>query len=98
MKTIALQRDLDYIKEALTQAGYNVIYDDEIKAPIDAYVYLGEGDNHLFPTITSKLSNSTVSATSDFNQINTILINIKGKSIQDITHIIESKLYSPLFY
>ena len=42
MKTIALERGLEELKQALEEHGYNTVFADEIDTPVSVYIYQGQ--------------------------------------------------------
>lgn len=95
MKKIALQRGLDQLKDELEQKGYETVFEDEIDGYITAYIYQ---DQHSLAeqTFHASLNESLLSGPAPPNP-GILLINAKDKSTEEITAIIENRIYSRLF-
>jgi len=85
LKRIAVQNDLEEIKNELKNKGYEVV-DFNAGGYIDAVVY---------KDIYSGLGNVNNSA--DGNAYGAILINANNKTIEQIEYIIETRRYEKLF-
>ena len=96
MKTIAVQRGLEQIKNYLDNMGYKTVFYDDINSPVDALIYSQDNASNALVNINQLLSKQ-YSILTDAATYGTILINAKDKSPDDIVKIIESRLYGPLF-
>lgn len=98
MKTIAISRSLEQLKYELENLGYEVFFEDDIKSPMDIFIYSkGQDESSLY--LTNQLLNN-ISSTEPYSANDyggTLLINGYGKSLEEIRYIIENKLYSPIF-
>ena len=96
MKVIALERGLEELKDSLERYGYQTVFADEITGWISAYIY--QEENALAqPALHSTLNNSLSSAASLDNS-GVLLIQARDKTPEQIIHMIENRIYSPLFY
>lgn len=90
-KRIAVQDDLKDIKDKLINLGYEIgnVSDENL----DAILYKADGyDIHYHD-----LMNSMVNEENTQNRTGTLLINVTGKTIEEIDYIIKNRTYSPLF-
>ncbi len=85
MKTIAVQEGLEEIKRALVNRGYNVV-DFQETGYIDGIVYIDKGQGF-----------ENLNSIGDVNPHGAIMVNARGKSIDEIGDIIESRKYGNLF-
>lgn len=91
-KKVAVQEGLNDIKGNLERLGYDV-YTLQENNSVDAIVYMADGyDISYYNTIT----NMNQGVNMDENK-GAILINAKGKSIDEIEYIIENRVYSRIF-
>ncbi|HHU48803.1 MAG: YkuS family protein [Caldicoprobacterales bacterium] len=94
MKTIALERGLEELKQALEEHGYNTVFADEIDTPVSVYIYQGQnspGQAGLYSSLDNYMQSESESA-------GILLIQAKDKTPEQIMAMIENKVYSPLFY
>lgn len=85
MKRIAVQDNLDEIKTALREKGYEIVgFQDQ--GAIDAIVYIDDYEG---------LKN--VNNQDETNPYGAIMINANNKSIEEIQYIIETRRYGKLF-
>ncbi|WP_066505116.1 YkuS family protein [Abyssisolibacter fermentans] len=85
---ILIQNGLDEIKLSLEKIGYDIVTTD-LNERYDVFIYKADGyDIDYYNQITS--------LTNDNNE-NVLLVNAKGKTIQEIDYIIKHKTYSSLF-
>ena len=90
---IAIQRGLDNIKEELESRGNEVFYIGQNRVA-DAVLYK-EVDTHPYYEVNNVPS--TVSASINGNMsYGALLVNVTNKSIDDIVHILDKRVYSPL--
>ncbi len=90
---IAIQRGLDNIKEELERRGNEVFYIGESRVA-DAVLYK-EIDTHPYYEVNNVPS--AVSASINGNMsYGALLVNVTNKSIGDIIHILDKRVYSPL--
>lgn len=94
MKTIALERGLEELKQALEERGYQTVYADAMDTPVSVYIYQ---EQHTLDqqSFHSSFNNSMVSGS---NLPGILLIQAKDKTIEQVIAMIENRLYSPLFY
>lgn len=95
MKTIALERGLEPLKQILEEKGYHTVYEDEMDGWVSAYIYQDTnaiGQQSLHTT----LNNSLMSNTSEVNP-GVLLIQAKDRTPEQIIYMIENRVYSPLF-
>jgi hypothetical protein len=94
VKTIALERGLEELKQALEERGYHTVYADAMDAPVSVYIYQ---EQHTLDqeSFHSSLNNSMVSGP---DQSGILLIHAKDTPVDQIIAMIENRLYSPLFY
>ena len=98
MSIIAISKSLHGLKANLENLGYEVIFDDEIKTPVDVYIYVKDGSQPTLYSTNQMLSNVAFSDPFAMSQhVGTLLINGKDKSVEEIQYIIENKVYSPIF-
>lgn len=91
-KRVAVQRGLNEIKNELINQGYEV-FDIEEGQNVDAVVYMADGYN--IPNYNQFIN---MNAGADMGgDKGIILINAKGKGIEDIRYAIENRVYSKLF-
>lgn len=89
---IAVQRGLEDLKSELESRGNEVFYIGENKVA-DAVLYK-EVDTHPYYEV-----NNVPSATSSIGgsaPFGALLVNVTNKSIDEIVHILEKRVYSPL--
>lgn len=92
---IAIDKGLDDLKSILISRGYNVI-DIEKAKTADAILYK-EKDRHPYYEVNN-IQSAVSSTDSDENTAyGAILINVNGKTIDDIVSILNKRVYSPLF-
>ena len=84
--TVAVQKGLEHIAEALRQYGFDVVIYGEYNYPVDALVYLGE---------SMPLTSSVSSVNHEHHGV--FMINARGKSAEDIAQILNRRTYTPLF-
>lgn len=82
---VSVEEGLRDIKQGLRSQGYEV-YDFKDNIPSDAYIYSGHN------TGLHSLNNS-INPGAD----GSLLVNADGKSLGEIQHILNNRLYSPLF-
>ncbi|NLI61559.1 MAG: hypothetical protein GX375_09070 [Clostridiales bacterium] len=98
MRTIAISRSLIELKEPLDSLGYKVYFQDEITAPVDVFIYSSDSSHPSLYSATQMLSSLPILSPSVNSEYNgTLLIDGRGKSIDEIRYIIENRLYSPIF-
>lgn len=85
MKRIAVQNNLEELKDELRSRGYEVVnfYD---KGHVDAIVYID--DYNGIKSINNEAGLNTLGA---------VLINAKGKTLEQIMYVIENRRYEGLF-
>lgn len=95
MKTIALERGLEALKQKLEEKGYHTVFADEMDAWVSAYIYL---DNNALgkQSLHSSLNNSFMSNTTEANS-GVLLIQASNNTPEQIIYMIENRVYSPLF-
>lgn len=91
-KRVIVQEDLEEIKEGLINLGYEVVNIDEGEN-IDAIVYMADGYDIEYHNSLANMNSGIDMA----NYKGTVLVNAKGRSLEEISYIIENRLYSPLF-
>lgn len=84
---IAILEDLKDLGEALSQLGYKVVILGKYNYPIDAMIYAS-----YIPDISYISSNNIPE-----EKYGILMINAKGKTINEIDSILKTRLYSPLF-
>lgn len=95
MKTIALERGLEPLKQILEENGYHTVFADEMDAWVSAYIY--QDNNALGQhSLHSSLNNSFISSTTEVNT-GILLIQARDKTPEQIIYMIENRVYSPLF-
>ena len=83
--TVAVEKGLENVKNALKNKGYTVI--DADKNPVaDAYVFSGRQTGALSANSCFKTARNGV-----------LMINAQNKSPDEIDRILKSRLYDPLF-
>ncbi len=89
---IAVEKGLDNIKQALLSKGYRVVELGVQTQAVDAAVYVS-------PQAAAMLYEGSISAFSSasLQSGGVLLINAAGKSAEQISAILASKVYSPLF-
>lgn len=91
-KKIVVQEGLNDIKKGLEQLGYDVM-DMKEGNNADTVIYMADGhDISYYGNLSDMGFQDTMS-----NDSGTLLINAKGKTIEEIRYIIDKKVYSPLF-
>lgn len=94
MKIIALERGLEELKQFLDERGYNTVYADEADTAVSVYIY--QEQNALGQiSLHSSLNNTTLT---DQGSSGILLIQARDKTPEQVVAMIESRLYSPLFY
>lgn len=91
-RKIAVQNGLYEIKSNLINSGFE-IYNIEDGENVEAIVYISDGDNIPYNNHFTNMSD----ADNLRDTHSAILINANGKSFEEIKHIINSRIYSPLF-
>ena len=90
---IAIQHGLENIKRELENRGNEVFYIEENKIA-DAVLY-SEVDTYPYHTI----NNTSAAVLSNGNaSYGALLVNVTNKSLEEIIHILEKRVYSPLFW
>ncbi|SDL15112.1 YkuS family protein [Natronincola ferrireducens] len=85
MKRIAIQENLQQLKDNLTNKGYEVVgFQDQ--GHIDAIIYLDDYSGF-----------KNVNDAGETNGYGAILINANNKTVEEIQHIIETRRYGGLF-
>jgi len=85
LKRIAVQENLQEIKTALSNKGYEVVgFQDQ--GVIDAIVYIDDYTGF-----------KNINDTAETNNYGAIMINANNKSIEEIQYIIETRRYGSLF-
>lgn len=90
---VAVQKELNNIKDALKNKGYEVVTLGEYNYPIDAMIY--EGRSFQISYISS--NNMPVMSVDSRSNYGVLMINATGKSIDEIERILKRRSYSPLF-
>ncbi|MDR5658896.1 YkuS family protein [Serpentinicella sp. ANB-PHB4] len=85
MKRVVVQNNLDSIRDALSQKGYEVV-DFNDTGFVDAVIYIDDQQGIKSVNSSEKLNNQGC-----------IIINAKNRSIEDIEYIIETRRYERLF-
>jgi len=94
MKNIAISRSLSHLKDELQDLGYRIIFHDEIEYPVDVYVYQDDDAQESLYSANQVLSSITrPNPTNSSKHSGTLLINGKGKSLNDIQYIINKRVY-----
>lgn len=90
---IAIQKDLQSIKDELESRGHEVFYIGENRIA-DAVLYkdVDTFQHYAVNNIAAEASSTTNRNTS----YGALLVNITNKSMDDIIRIIEKRVYSPL--
>jgi hypothetical protein len=92
---IAIQRSLDDIKKELESRGNEVFYIGENKVA-DAVLYK-EVDTHPYYEVNNVPSAASTSVSINGNMsYGALLVNVTNKSIEEIIHILNKRVYSPL--
>ncbi len=95
MKTIALERGLEALKQILDEKGYQTVFADEMDTWVSAYIY--QDRNALGQqSLLGSLNNSFMSTTTEANS-GVLLIQAKDQTTEQIIYMIENRVYSPLF-
>jgi hypothetical protein len=90
---IAIQKELESIKDELESRGHEVFYIGENRIA-DAILYKDADTYHYYA-----FNNASVESSSSINNntsYGTLLVNITNKSMDDIMRIIEKRVYSPI--
>jgi len=90
---IAIQRGLENIKEELENRGYEVFYIGENRIT-DAVIYK-EIEMHPYYEINNIPSAASASINGNV-PYGVLLVNATNKTIDDITNILKTRVYSPL--
>ena len=90
---IAIQKDLESIKNELESRGHEVFYIGENRIA-DAILYK-EVDTYPYHAIYNVPSEASASANGNASY-GALLVNITNKSMEDIIRILEKRVYSPL--
>lgn len=91
---IAIERGLENLKHQLESRGYECFYIGENRIA-DAILYEDHVNQPYFGVNIASMTN--MSGFYDSHSHGAILINTKGKSIDEITNILTNRTYSPLF-
>lgn len=106
MKKIAIANTpyLSALKEELKNMGYNIIYSEDIDSPVDAFIYYSNNGTESLLMVNQHLNNVFSSIQSNLQTdtdaqpyYGTLLINAKGKTVDQILQILRTRTYSPLF-
>lgn len=84
---VAVENSIGYLKNALSDKGYNVVDFGEYRLPIDAIVYESV---HLKPCSEHNFLNSG-------SRNGILMIYAKNKTIDEIDNILRTRTYSSLF-
>ncbi|MCX7748044.1 MAG: YkuS family protein [Clostridia bacterium] len=90
---IAVQKELHKIVNALHEKGYQVVDPETYNYPIDAMIYEDAG----FSISHISTNNMPLMASGQRNHYGVLMVNSKGKTIQEIEQILKNRCYSPLF-
>ena len=91
---IAIERGMENLKQQLESRGYKCFYIGEDHVA-DAIIYNDSMTQPYFEV--NKTSMINVSGTYSSHSQGALLINAGNKSIDEITNILTSRTYSPLF-
>ena len=92
---IVLDSGMDDLKTELQERGYNVFQiGDDVVA--DAVLYR-EKDSHPYYEVNNVASAASNMTSGKNNAYGAILINVNNKGIDEITNILNKRVYSPLF-
>lgn len=90
---VAVQKDLNDLKDSLAARGYEVVNAEGCNCPIDALVY--EGNTFQISYISK--NNMPVMSSGKRSNYGVLIINSFGKSIEEIDDILQMRCYSHLF-
>ena len=90
--TVAVQKGLEHLTEALRGYGLDVVVYGEYQYPVDALVYMGE----KMPMGESMPLTQSVSSANHAHH-GVFMINARGKSADEIAQILNRRTYTPLF-
>lgn len=90
-KKIAIQNDLNNLKNDLISLGYEI--GDVNDESLDAILYEADGYDIAYHDLITSMTNEEGTQ----NRSGTLLINVTGKSLEEIDYIINHRTYSPLF-
>lgn len=82
---VAVQKGLGNLGEQLRTRGFDVVTYGEYNYPIDAVVYMGTENSPITQSMSVTGTNSV------------LMVNISGKTPDQIARILNCRLYSPLF-
>lgn len=89
---VAITHDLEYLKAPLSTQGHKVVYLGSYDYPIDAMIF-----ENFSPNISYISNNNIPTNADDTFSYGVLMINAKNKSIEEISQILKTRLYSPLF-
>ena len=92
---IVVDNGMEDLKAELEARGYHVFnIGDEVVA--DAVLYK-EKDSHPYYEVNNVQSTTSSTTLGKNNAYGAILVNVNNKGIEEITNIINKRVYSPLF-
>ena len=90
---IAVQNGLDYFKESLKKKGYTVVDIENCDYPVDALLFEGNEFQISYFSRNNRMAGKDGERTKD----GTLIINSRGKSIEQIDEMLSMKCYEHLF-
>ncbi len=98
MKVIAISKSFANLKDQLEDLGYEVYFEDQIKAPVDVYIYSNDSGQGSLYSANQILGSTFISGPdSSYEHKGTLLIDGMGKTLDEIKFILENRVYSPIF-
>lgn len=91
---VAVQKNLDNLKNSLKGLGYEVVDIENYNYPIDAIVYEG---NTFQISHVSRNNMPDLSMSGKRANYGVLMINSLGKSVEEIDDMLKRRYYSPLF-
>jgi hypothetical protein len=90
---VAVQKGLDAVKNGLKEKGFEVVDLETYSYPIDAIVY--EGDSFQISYVSrNNMPEMTMGKRANYG---VFIVNSFGKTVDEITDMLKTRYYSPLF-
>jgi hypothetical protein len=96
---IAVQKGLDHIKEMLRERGLDIVTLGEYNYPVDAILYTGYGISSAYVSNNNipNFNSADINRVGNSRNYGVLMVNIEGKTIDEIVSSLEKRVYSNLF-
>ncbi|WP_459076756.1 YkuS family protein [Herbivorax alkaliphila] len=90
---VAIERGLENLKNKLEKRGFNVVYIENYNYPVDAIIY----ERNFFNISHVSRNNMPEATMGERCSYGVLMINSKGKTINEIEDMLKKRYYTPLF-